>query len=71
LGFRGEVAAKTAEHHEIHLKEYISIEQLPINITGFEIVNDMYAIAFMVVTDENMIQVRDALKPHRGELYVE
>lgn len=69
--FRGEVAAKTAEHHEIHLKEFISIEQLPINITGFEIVNDMYAIAFMVVTDDNMIQVRDALKPHRGELYVE
>jgi hypothetical protein len=29
----------------------------------------MYAIAFMVVTDENMIQVRDALKPHRGELF--
>jgi hypothetical protein len=29
----------------------------------------MHAIAFMVVTDENMIQVRDALKPHRGELY--
>jgi hypothetical protein len=25
--------------------------------------------AFMVVTDENMIQVRDALKPHRGEKY--
>lgn len=69
--FRGEVAAKTAEHHEIHLKEYISIEQLPIKITGFEIVNDMYAIAFMVVTDDNMVQVRDALKPHRGELYVE
>jgi hypothetical protein len=69
--FRGEVAAKTAEHHEIHLKEYISIEQLPINITGFELLNDMHAIAFMVVTDENMIQVRDALKPHRGELYVE
>lgn len=69
--FRGEVAAKTAEHHEIHLKEYISIEQLPIKITGFEIVNDMYAVAFMVVTDDNMIQVRDALKPHRGELYVE
>jgi len=69
--FRGEVATKTAEHHEIHLKEYISIEQLSINITGFEIVNDMHAVAFMVVTDENMIQVRDALKPHRGELYVE
>ena len=67
--FRGEIAAKTAEHHEVHLKEYILAEQFPINITGFEIVNEMHAIAFMVVTDENMIQVRDTLKPHRGALY--
>jgi hypothetical protein len=67
--FRGEASAKTAEHHEIHLKEYIAIEKFPINITGFEIKNEIYAIAFMVVTDENMIQVRDALKPHRGELF--
>lgn len=66
--FRGEVSAKTAEHHEIHLKEYIAIEKLPINITGFEVINEMYAIAFMVVTDEYMIQVRDTLKPHRGEI---
>jgi hypothetical protein len=67
--FRGEASAKTAEHHEIHLKDYISIEKLPLNITGFEIKNEMHAIAFMVVTDENMISVRDALKPHRGEIY--
>lgn len=67
--FRGETSAKTAEHHEIHLKEYISIEKLPLNITGFEIKNEMHAIAFMVVTDETMISVRDALKPHRGEIY--
>jgi hypothetical protein len=67
--FRGEASAKTAEHHEIHLKEYISIEKLPLNITGFEIKNEMHAIAFMVVTDENMISARDALKPHRGEIF--
>ncbi len=67
--FRGEASAKTAEHHEIHLKEYINIEKLTLNITGFEIKNEMHAIAFMVVTDENMISVRDALKPHRGEIY--
>ncbi|OXA92241.1 hypothetical protein [Flavobacterium hercynium] len=67
--FRGPAAAKTAEHHEIHLKEYIAIEKFPLNITGHKIIDDMYAIAFMVVTDENMIQVRDALKPHRGEIY--
>lgn len=67
--FRGPAATKTAEHHEIHLKEYIAIEKFPLNITGFEVLSEMQAIAFMVVTDENMIQVRDALKPHRAVLY--
>ena len=69
--FRGPASAKTAEHHEIHLIEFIVAKKLPLNITGYKIIDDMYAIAFMVVTDENMIVVRDALKPHRGEIYVE
>lgn len=67
--FRGSTSAKTAEHHEIHLKEYIAIQKLPIDITGFEVLDEMYSIAFMVVNEENMIPVRDALKPHRGEVY--
>ena len=67
--FRGPAAAKTAEHHEIHLKEYIAIEKLPLQITGFESLNELHAIAFMVVTDAHMVAVRDALRPHRGEIY--
>ncbi|WP_309640340.1 hypothetical protein [Flavobacterium sp.] len=67
--FRGAVAAKTAEHHEVHLKEYMHAEKLPLNITGFDIISDMHATAFMVVEEGNMIAVRDALKPHRGEIY--
>lgn len=67
--FRGVVSAKTAEHHEIHLKEYISIEKLPLNITGFEIKNEIHAITYMVVWDENMLAVRDRLRPHRAEVY--
>ena len=43
--FRGPVSAKTAEHHEIHLKEFIVAEKLPLNITGFEVYNEMYACA--------------------------
>lgn len=69
--FRGEAAAKTAEHHELHLKEYSITEKLPFHITGFQIKNNMHAIAFIVVTDEHLISVRDVLKPHRGELYEE
>ena len=67
--FRGPASAKTAEHHEIHLKEFIASERLPLNITGFEIRNEMHAMAFMVVEEPDMIAVRDALKPHRGEVY--
>jgi len=67
--FRGPASAKTAEHHEIHLKEYIKAQKFPLNITGFEVYGEMHAIAFMVVTDENMIEVRDSLKPHRAELF--
>lgn len=67
--FRGTAAEKTAEHHEIHLKEYIATEKLPLDITGFEVYNEMYAIAFIVVPEELMISVRDVLRPHRGEIY--
>ena len=68
--FRGQVATKTAEHHEIHLKEYILSKKVSLNITGFETLNEMHAIAFMVVEESDMIVVRDALKPHRGEVYI-
>jgi len=67
--FRGPGAVKTAEHHEKHLKEYIAIQNLPLNITGFTVISEMYATAWMVVTDDIMIPVRDALRPHRGEVF--
>jgi len=63
--FRGPVAAKTAEHHEKHLKEYIAIEELKLKITGFQHVNEMHSYAFMVTEESNMITLRDALKPGR------
>ena len=67
--FCGPASAKTAEHHEIHLKQYIVAEKFSPNITGFETFGEMHSIAFMVVSEENMIQVRDALKPNRGEVF--
>ena len=69
--FKGSTSLKTAQHHEKHLKEFILLEKVELNITGFEVINEFHSIAFMVVIDENMIAVRDALKPHRGELFVE
>lgn len=67
--FRGPDASKTAEHHEIHLKDYIKLEELDINITGIEHVNDMHTMAFLVVDEADMKPIRDALKPHRGQVY--
>ncbi|MET3731158.1 hypothetical protein [Moheibacter stercoris] len=67
--FRGPDAQKTAEHHEIHLKEFIQAEKLMNNITGVETISEMYSVAYLVVDENEMIAVRDALKPHRGEWY--
>ncbi len=67
--FRGHASAKTAEHHEIHLKEFLIKENYPIQITGFKVINEMYAVAFLVVEEKDMILFRDALKPHRGEVF--
>ncbi len=69
--FRVSEAAKTAEHHEKHLKEYIAIEELELNITGHQHISNMHSLAFMVVSEANMTTVRDALKPHRGQIYEE
>ena len=49
--FRGLDSEKTAQHHEIHLKEYIKLENLQLNITGFEMKNEMHSIAFLVVQE--------------------
>ena len=68
--FRGPFSAKTAQHHEKHLKEYGIAEKLQIGITGFTDFGDMHAIAFIVVEENEMLKVRDALKPHRGEVYI-
>jgi len=67
--FRGSDALKIAEHHEIHLKQFVLAKKLSINITGFESLNDSHAIAFLVVNENEMKSVRDILKPHRGQLY--
>lgn len=69
--FRGPDASKIAQHHEIHLKEYIQTEKLNITITGFENLNDVHAIAFLVVSEDEMKPLRDALKPHRGQVYLD
>lgn len=68
--FKGPDSLKTAQHHEIHLKEYITIKNLSLNITGVQVINEFHTIAFMVVNENEMVPVRNALKPHRGQVYI-
>jgi len=66
--FRGPNAQKIAEHHEVHLKDYIRIEQLKNTETGVTSISDMYSIAFMIADEDSVSVLRQALKPHRGQL---
>ncbi|WP_413511951.1 hypothetical protein [Myroides odoratus] len=67
--FRGPDAERIAEHHVIHLREFVALEKLPLPHIGKEVINEMHSIAYLVVNDQQMKEVRDVLKPHRGELY--
>ena len=69
--FHGPDAYKIAEHHVVHLKEYITLQKTELNITGYKKLTDFHAMAFMVVTKSEMKPIRDALKPHRGQIYNE
>lgn len=66
--FRGSEAQPIAEHHRIHLEEFITKESLTLTETGVHKISNAYSIAYMMVTESEMLKVRDALKPHRGEL---
>lgn len=67
--FRGPASLKTAEHHAIHLREYVKLNQLDISIIDVETISDMHSLAYLVADESEMKLLRDALKPHRGQIY--
>lgn len=69
--FRGPGAAKIAEHYQKHLEEFVTIEELKFDITGFEHFSPTHSSAFLVVAEFELKEVRELLKPHRGEIYLE
>ncbi len=66
--FFGPAAEGTAKHHAIHLDEYAQKHSLETYGVGEEKVSEDQFTAYMIVDEKNMIGVRDALKPQRGEL---
>ncbi|NCT17600.1 MAG: hypothetical protein COZ75_00720 [Flavobacteriaceae bacterium CG_4_8_14_3_um_filter_34_10] len=68
--FRGPDAMKIAKHHAIHLHEFAEKEALNNPLTGVESISKMHFVAYLVVDKSVMIAVRDALKPHRGTIFM-
>ncbi len=66
--FRGPDSKGIAEHHKIHLKQYAEVKKLSFYEVGFEAINESYHLAFITVEEKDMKLLRDALRPHRGEL---
>jgi len=67
--FRGPNAEKTAEHHIIHLKEFAEAEAISPYICTTEQVTDMHWMAVMIVAEKHMNDLRERLKPNRGQRY--
>ncbi|GAB5400377.1 MAG: hypothetical protein Aureis2KO_19620 [Aureisphaera sp.] len=67
--FRGPNAHPTAEHHVVHLKEFVDSEQLQNTLCDSEKVSDFFSRAYLVVEKKHMNDLRERLKPHRGQLF--
>lgn len=64
--FHGESAEGTAKHHVIHLKEFMAKEELAYFNEGIGSNGELHALAYITVQEENIKEIRDALKPHRA-----
>ena len=69
--FRGPGAASTAAHYQKHLEEFIAIEELKFDITGLKHISPAHSIAYMVVAEFELPEIKEILKPHRGEIYLD
>ena len=67
--FRGPNAAPIAEHHVIHLKEFAEAEHISPYLCAIEKVTDMHCIAYMIVEEKHINDLRERLKPNRGQRY--
>ena len=67
--FKGPNAPQIAAHHIIHLEEFSRSEKLENTLCGLESVHDMHHIAYLVVEEKHMDDLRQRLRPHRGQHY--
>lgn len=64
--FRGPDAEATAKHHAIHLNDFAKKHLTESNTSGIEKQTEAHSIAYMLCTKKQVIEIRDALRPHRA-----
>lgn len=64
--FRGPDASRTAGHFLGHLQESPLFS--PERGSGVESISEAHAIAYLIISEEEIPRYRDALRPHRAVL---
>ena len=66
--FRGPHGKNIAIHHEKHLKEFFEIENNQLFESGYETLNELHHIAFIIILREDLNEIKLKLRPNRGEI---
>ncbi|MFP2995000.1 hypothetical protein ABN763_03775 [Spongiivirga sp. MCCC 1A20706] len=69
--FRGPAALQTANHHEIHLKTYLDQKKIEYHLLKVQAISDFKAEVWLVTMEKHVPALRNDLKPHRGQLYLD
>ncbi len=64
--FYGPQSKGTAEHHVIHLKEFMLKENLEFFESDIALTDENHCMAYLDVNKSDVYTVRDSLKPHRA-----
>ena len=64
--FNGQDGLKTAEHHLVHLKEFVQMEALPILKSGINKTSPLSCEAYIIVEMEWVEKLRTQLNPNKG-----
>ena len=67
--FRGHDGKNTAIHQEKHLKEFFEIENKQLFESGYETLNELHHIAFIIILREDLNEIKLKLRPNRGEIF--
>lgn len=67
--YYGDPAAKTAEHHSIHLQEFAQERKLKKQQSGYQKINENHFIAYLLLVESEAVELKDILKPHRAFIH--